>query len=683
MPPGCRRLPPVDQKRRVFREISGIPLAQLAAVGGIVGKVGFDPRAPLALGPLEQMIDASARSVDTARALYTAPGVALGTAGSRSTAAVIASGRSDTLHACAHSRLTNAGALRRELDDLGHTFDGTGDDELILRAYAQWGRRAFSRLRGPFACAIWDSLEHRLLLARDHIGIHTLYFAVLPDQGLVFASDIRALLRDPGVRREWSPAAIDAYLTLGYVPAPLTAYRRVSKLEAAHLLIVEGRRLHVEPYWDVPTPERGTTPERDLVAGIAANLRRTAAAHTGDRAAAFLYSGGTASTALLSASCASSDRAGAAPAGTAPLLTVTVDQDAGDIVRSGRAASMLGRAREIESPSRDVATLARQLAAVCDEPVGDPAAISQALMCAGARRHAAASIAAHGAATLWAGHARHRVERIETLARTWLRWPLASLSAEIGRSLPDSIKGARALTHLGMPPADAYAVKHAYGLWDDDHRRTLYTRRFAWDVRDNNPFTRHLELYARRETTDPLDRALYVDAHTFLPDSMLPMATVAARAVDLELRFPMLDVDVVECAAFTPTALKQRGQEGMYALRAVLARELPASLMPPARRVPARHPWLGGALTALVPPVLLAPRFDERGIVSRPALRQLWTEHQSGRRDHAHRLWSLLMLELWFRDVIDGNAADVPVEYAILAPRRPAARTGASAQQAA
>ncbi len=647
-------------------------------MSGIIGKVGFDPRVPLSLGPLEQLIDASARSVDTARGLYTAPGVALGAAGSGSTTPVIASGRSDTLHACAHSRLTNAVALRRELQDLGHGFAGTGDDGLIVCAYAQWGRRAFSRLRGPFVCGIWDSREQRLLLARDHIGIHTLYFAVLPDEGLLFASDIRALLRDPGVPREWCPAAIDAYLTLGYVPAPLTAYRRVSKLEAAHLLIVEGRRLHVEPYWDIPTPERGTTPERDLVAGIALRLRSTAAAHARDGAAALLYSGGTASTALLSALCASTDRAGAAP-----IVTVAVDQDAGDLARSGRAASMLGRAREIESPSPDVAALARQLAAVCDEPVGDPSAISQALMCAGARRHAAASIAAHGAATLWAGHARHRVERIETLARTWLRWPLASLSAEIGRSLPESIKGARALTHLGMPPADAYAVKHAYGLWDDDHRRTLYTRRFAWDVRDSNPLTRHLELYVGRDTTDPLDRALYVDAHTFLPDSMLPMATVAARAVNLELRFPMLDVDVVECAAFTPSGLKQRGQEGMYALRALLARELPASLMPPARRVPARHPWLGGALTALVPPVLLAPRFDERGIVSRPALRQLWTEHQGGRRDHAHRLWSLLMLELWFRDVIDGNAADVPVEYAILVPQRTAARSGTSAPQAA
>jgi asparagine synthase (glutamine-hydrolysing) len=387
----------------------------------------------------------------------------------------------------------------------------------------------------------------------------------------------------------------------------------------------------------------------------------------------FLYSGGTASTALLSA------------AATAPGTTVTValDQDASEIVRSGRAASMLGRTREIESLTPDVPALARRLAAAAGEPIADPSAILQLSMCLGARPHAPVALTAHGAATIWADHARHRIERIESMARTWLGRPLSSLGAEIGRSLPGSVKGARALSHLGMPAADAYAVKHAYGLWDDDHRRMLYTRRFAWEVRDSNPFVRHLELYAARHGANPVDRAIYVDTHTSLADSVLPMAIAAARAADLRLRFPLLDVDFVECAAAMPAALKQRGPAGMYALRAALARELPASLMPPAKRAPARHPWLRSALGALVPRVLLGPRFDERGIVSRPALRRLWDEHQHGKRDHGHRLWSLLMLELWFRDAIDGNAAEVPFEYAIVTPGRPAARPGPSNRRAA
>jgi len=138
-----------------------------------------------------------------------------------------------------------------------------------------------------------------------------------------------------------------------------------------------------------------------------------------------LYSGGTASTTLLST----------AAAATGPVITCAVDQDAGDVVRSGRAASMLGRARELESRGVDAAGLARQLAAVADEPVGDPAAITHLSMCLASRRHASIALAAHGAATLWAGLARHRVERMEALARSWLRGPFGSLGAEIGRSL--------------------------------------------------------------------------------------------------------------------------------------------------------------------------------------------------------------------------------------------------------
>jgi asparagine synthase (glutamine-hydrolysing) len=648
-------------------------LLNRAAVGGILGRITFDPRAPLAAGTLEQMLDALAHAQDTSRGTYQDAGIGLGWCARPAAEPMVATTPCSTLRVCSAAALTNADTLRRELADLGHRFHRATDDELILRAYEQWGHRAFRRLRGPFVCAIWEARERRLVVARDHIGIRPLYFAVLPDQGMVFASEIRALLRDPGVRPEWCPAAIDAYLTLGYVPAPLTAYRRISKLEPAHALIVEGRGLRVESYWDLPRPQRSTATERDAIAAIACRLRHAVAGYSAaKRDAALLYSGGTASTALLSTAATSG-----------PVVTVADDQDSADLVRGGRAASMLGRARELESAVPDAAVLARRIAAVCDGPVGDPAAVAHLSMCLATRRHASTALAGHGAATLWGGLARHRVERMEALARGWLRWPLSSISAEIGRSLPESVKGARALTHLAMAPADAYAVKHAYGLWDHDHRRTLYTRRFAWDIRGSNPLERHLELYARRNTGNALDRALYVDAHTFLPDSILPMAMATARAAALDLRFPVLDVDVVESAALTPPTMKQRGPIGMYALRALLSHELPASLMPPARPLPARHPWLRGALAALVPPVLLDSRFDERGIVSRPALRQLWNEHQSGRRHHGHRLWSLLMLELWFRDAIDGNAADVPTEYAILAPRRAVAPSASATLQAA
>jgi asparagine synthase (glutamine-hydrolysing) len=627
-------------------------------VGGLIGKLSFDAHESLALPIIEQMLAAGDTPL-AAHELYTGPGIALGWSGSGHTQpAPIAINAAGTLRAVADAQIANAKQVRAELAQLGAPCRNESEGELILRAYEQWGARGFSHLRGAFVCAIWDETQRRLVLARDHMGIRPLYFAVLPNHGFVFASDVRALFRDPGVGREWSPAAIDAYLALGYVPAPLTPYRRVSKLEAATVITVEGRRLHVEPYWDLPLPApQAKTTERDLLRGFAHEWRRVIDDQTGNAGAAgILYSGGTASTALVSA----------APAARSPLVTVAVDQDSTEVVRSGRAASMLGRTRELESIAPDIATLARQLAAICNEPVADPWAITQLAIYTSARRHTGCAFAAHGAATLLAGHARHHVERLETTVRSFLLRPLSDLGAGIGRSLSDSVKGARALSHLGMAPGIAYAVKHAYGLWDDEHRHTLYTRGFAWSVRDSNPFARHLELYASRETADPLDRALYVDARTVLTDSVLPASEHAADAAGVSVRYPFLDRDLVQCAVSLPGSLKQRGSIGMYPLRAMLARELPAGLMPPARRVPARHHWLNAALDALVPSILLAARFDARGIVSRPTLRGLWQEHQRGTRNHGHRLWSLVMLELWFRDAIDGNAAEIPFEYAVL-----------------
>ncbi len=153
-----------------------------------------------------------------------------------------------TVRVIADSQLTNASEIRAQLATRGHRFQGATDSELIAHAYEEWGSQGVARLRGPFACAVWDAEARRLVLARDHIGLRRLYYALLPHGGIAFASELQALLDQNGVGRDWSPEGIDAYLALGYVPAPLTAYRRISKLEPAQLLEVQGRGLHLEQY---------------------------------------------------------------------------------------------------------------------------------------------------------------------------------------------------------------------------------------------------------------------------------------------------------------------------------------------------------------------------------------------------------------------------------------------------
>jgi asparagine synthase (glutamine-hydrolysing) len=508
------------------------------------------------------------------------------------------------IRAVADAQLLNAGELRDMLERGGHRFPARTDAELIAHAYDRWGTRAFERLRGAFACAIWDAPNRRLVLARDHVGVRSLYFAVLDGQQFVFASDVRALLRDPGVARDWCPNGIDTYLALGYIPAPLTAYRQISKLQPAHYLLVEGQRLHLEEYWDFPTPRTAT--RCGSVTAIGASLRSVVCHELKDQNhQALLYSGGIASSALLSVT----------PAHLGIARTVQVDQDPAELARSDAAASILGRTRELERLEHPVSSLVGTLAATCGEPFADPSALTQLAICTAAARRANVALTGHGAAILWGRHDRPTL-----------------LSA----------------------------------VWDDTCRRSIYTRAFAWKIRDTDPFSWHLERWRSRVDDAPDDRVRYVHARTLLPDNALAIAANASQATGISLRFPFVDYQMTELAMQTPVAVRCRGGVEMHSIRQLLAPRLPRRLLPSASPQPARHAWLPPVLTTLVPTMLLGPRFDARDIVSRPALRRLWNEHLAGRANHARRLWSLLMLEFWFRAFIDDDAAAEPLEYAVL-----------------
>jgi len=507
------------------------------------------------------------------------------------------------IRAVADSQLLNAAELRDALERGGHRFSARTDAELIAHAYDRWGTRAFERLRGAFACAIWDEPNRRLVLARDHVGVRSLYFAVVRGQEIVFASDVRALWRDPSVGREWCPNGIDAYLALGYIPAPLTAYRQIGKLQPAHYLLVEGRRLHLEEYWDFPTPRTAT--RSGSPTAIAISLRSAIRRELKEQTEALLYSGGIASSALL---CVS-------PGPLGIPITVHVDQDPAELARSEQAASLLGRVRELETLEQPVSSLIETLAATSGEPFADPSALNQFAICTAAARRAQVALTGHGAAILWGGHDR------------------ATLCCAV---------------------------------WDDTRRRSIYTRAFAWKIRDTNPFHWHLERWRSRVDDAPDDRTRYVNARTLLPDNVLATAANASLAAGISLRFPFLDYQMTELAMQTPLAVRCRRGVAMHSIGQLLAPRLPRRLLPRGWRHTAGHAWLPPVLTALVPTMLLGPRFDARDIVSRPSLRRIWDEHLAGRAEHARRLWSLLMLEFWFREFIDGDAAAEPLEYAVL-----------------
>jgi asparagine synthase (glutamine-hydrolysing) len=228
--------------------------------------------------------------------------------------------------------------------------------------------------------------------------------------------------------------------------------------------------------------------------------------------------------------------------------------------------------------------------------------------------------------------------------------------------LPLGAKGARSLRHLALPPPAACALKHAYGLFDADARHGLYSAEFAHEVRDADPFIGFRLAYDACSSRDPLDCALYVDVKTYLVDDVMAKVDKMNVAVSLASRLPLLDHKLVEFAARVPSSLKLRNGQSKYLLRRLLERRIPKAIVDRPKHgfeAPIGE-WLRGPLAPMVDALLGDGRMRDRGVFDDRAVASLWAEHRGGKQDHRHRLWSLVMLELWFRQFVDGRAQVVP-----------------------
>src|SRR4051812_47017938 len=221
---------------------------------GITGKLWFDPARPIARDLLVRMTDRVAHRGPDAGGYYVNGSIGLGHR--RLSIIDLATGdqplgnEDGTVQVVFNGEIYNFADVRDELQARGHQFRTRSDTEIIVHGFEEWGEDCVTRFRGMFAFAVWDDRRRTLLLARDRLGVKPLYYALLPG-GIVFGSEIKSLLEDPAVSRDWDPEALDAYMTLGYVPAPHTIYRAVRKLDAAHTLSIDGSRVSLREYWDL------------------------------------------------------------------------------------------------------------------------------------------------------------------------------------------------------------------------------------------------------------------------------------------------------------------------------------------------------------------------------------------------------------------------------------------------
>jgi asparagine synthase (glutamine-hydrolysing) len=550
-------------------------------------------------------------------------------------------------------------ALRAELTAAGHEVRGTGDTPVIPHLYEEHGLAFVERLDGMFALALWDAARERLVLARDRVGKKPLVHTRLPGGALAFASETKALLRLPEVRRVPDPEQLDAYLALQYVPGG-TGLAGVEKLPPGHLLVAEAGQVRVEQYASARELEPRTDAEwLELVrAEVAAAVERRLVA---DVPLGALLSGGIDSSVVVSLMAKASSR---------PVRTYTVGF--GEPRYDERAyarfvADRFGTEHEEVVLAPDAAATLPRLAEAFDEPHGDEAALPLFLICEAARHGVTVALTGDGGDESFGGYERYLAHSLA--ARVRLRLPGAGRAAAALRWLsrePRSVttRAARFLEVVAAPPAERYGG--LMEIFPASLRAELWEPDFV--ARPRNA----AELLGA--PAGPGVAALQrLDVATYLPGDLLFKADIASMAHSLELRSPLLDRRVLEVGLSLPDRLKivsvpwdrHRGTagRGKVALRRAFASDLPPEVARRGKRgfgVPLRA-WFRGELRELAADVLLDATARGRGQVRPATVKRLLDEHVQGRADHGHRLWCLVMLELWQRSRVDSAR---PVEAA-------------------
>jgi asparagine synthase (glutamine-hydrolysing) len=545
-----------------------------------------------------------------------------------------------------NGELYNFRELRSELS--GHEIRGTGDTPVIPHLYEEDGPEFVRRLSGMFAIALWDAGRERLVLARDRVGKKPLLWTRLPDGTLAFASELKALLQLPGVSREVDPAALDAYLALAYVPGG-TALQGIEKLPPGHVLVAERGSVRVEPYWTLePRQEQlaeGEWLER-VRATVGAAVRKRLVA---DVPLGALLSGGIDSSVVV-AELAKTE-------GTVRTFTVGFGEARYDERQYARAvAERYGTEHEEIVVEPDVTELLPRLVTAFDEPLGDEAALPQFVVSQLARRHVTVALTGDGGDESFAGYERYTAVRLA--GRVAL--PGAGAAARVlrwaGRREPRSRanRAGRLLEIAALPAAARYG--RLMEVFPAALREELWEPGFvaapvpASDLLGPAPGAGIAGLQR-------------LDVATYLPGDLLLKADIASMAHSLELRSPLLDHEVLELGVSLPDSLKTQGMRGKVALRRAFADALPPEVAARGKAgfgVPISR-WFRGELRRLASDVLLDDRARSRGQLRPAAVERLLAEHAAGRADHGHRLWCLLMLELWQRTYVD---ATVPVPVA-------------------
>lgn len=553
--------------------------------------------------------------------------------------------------------------LRSELEAEGHAFRTDCDTEVLLAAYAAWGRGMLARLNGIYAFGIWDTERGELFLARDRLGVKPLYWA-LHDGVLAFGSEVKALLPVIGRPRMRHDAVAD-YLTFLWVPDPDTMFEGVSKLPPGHCATFADGRMRIDRWWDMSFAPDGRSVAEwapDVRESVRSAVRRQMVS---DVPLGSFLSGGIDSSAIVA------EMSGVG----GPVTTYTVGFDPKDmgheiVPDDVKYSRMMGdrfqTAYHERILSADVVDLLPKLVWHMDEPVADPAGITTFLICSAASEDLTVILSGVGGDEIFAGYPRHLAARLARMAdvvpRPLRRAVREGLDGRLTMGAPGRMRGPRRntmklLRGIDAPWQERYLTYVSYYRQDELPR--VLSRELSSELAGHDPFRYHRDYFDRVRDEHWLNQLLYVDMKTFLPCLNLTYTDKMSMAASTEVRVPLLDDELVDQSSRIPASLKLHRYTRKYIFKRAMEPVLPKEVIwrPKAGFGAPLRSWLVGDLKPMVEDVLSPSAVAARGLFDPQEVQRLIRANDEGTEDNALRLWAMLTLELWQQQFCDGAAS--------------------------
>lgn len=552
-----------------------------------------------------------------------------------------------------NGEIYNYRELITELTTLGHTFQTRSDTETIVHAWEQWGPDCLHRLRGMFAFGLWDRNQQTLFLARDHIGVKPLFYAMQPDGLFMFGSELKALMTVPTLSRQFNPSAIEDYFAFGYIPDPKTIYHQVSKLSPGHYiqLNVGDRSVTQTRYWDLPFTPVAVGSEADIGQELIDRLSDAVQSQmVADVPLGAFLSGGVDSSAVV---------AMMAKDNSTPINTCSIAFEDPAFDESGFAQQVAQRyhtnhrSRVVGDDSHSLTDL---LAGLYDEPFADSSAIPTYRVCQLAREQVTVALSGDGGDENFGGYRRYRYALAEQSLREriplQIRAPMFGALGKIYPKLdwaPQFLRAKTTFEALSKDLVEGYF--HGVAIMTDRERQKLFSGTFRATLQGYQAVDIMRGHAANAPVEDPLSLIQYLDFKTYLPGDILTKVDRASMAHSLEVRVPLLDHQFVEWVSGLPPSIKLNGAEGKYILKKSLRPYLSDDILYRSKKgfsVPLAA-WLRGPLQQLVRTSVLHARMTDAGIFNVDYLHHLVNEHESGRKDYSATLWALLMFAAFLR----------------------------------